>query len=165
MTNPIHFFGAASSVVNGVTGKITETINHKESQRTARLHSRLGAATDCVDCFQQIITAYKEYQVVAQQERTKRREIEAWEKATLAEIQMKRDSLISYLERSFDEREKNFQALFQSVDQAIASGDNQQLGLVLHAIVELAKSNPFKNLADLSTVQAALANPDHVWEL
>ena len=45
------------------------------------------------------------------------------------------------------------------------SGDNQQLGLALHAIVELARSNPFKDLADLSTVQAALADPDHVWEL
>ena len=45
------------------------------------------------------------------------------------------------------------------------SGDNQQLGLALHAIVELAKSNPFRDLASLTTVKAALDDPDHVWEL
>ncbi len=47
----------------------------------------------------------------------------------------------------------------------MASGDNQQLSLALDAIVELAKSSPFKELADLSTVKAALDDPDHVWEL
>jgi hypothetical protein len=42
---------------------------------------------------------------------------------------------------------------------------NQQLGLALHAVVELAQSSPFKNLADLSTVKAALDDPNHVWEI
>ena len=68
-------------------------------------------------------------------------------------------------EHSFDERTKNFHSLFQTADRAMSSGDNQQLGLALHAIVELAKSSPFKDLADLSTVKAALDDPDHVWEL
>ncbi|NMG07486.1 hypothetical protein DP117_11585 [Brasilonema sp. UFV-L1] len=112
----------------------------------------------------EIVQAWTEYLKIAEEEKTKRREIEAWEKITLAEIKAKRDFLVGYLECSFDERAKNFQSLFQAVDQAMSSGDNQQLGLALHAIVELAKSSPFKDLADLSTVKAALDNPDHVWK-
>jgi|GEM_PF-6722037 len=34
-----------------------------------------------------------------------------------------------------------------------------------YAILELAKSSPFKDLADLSIVKVALDDPNHVWEL
>lgn len=116
-------------------------------------------------CLNEIVQAWSEYSRIAEEETTKRRKIEAWEKVTLAEIQMKRDFLVGYLERSFDERAINFKSLFQAVDQAMLSGDNQQLGLALDAIVDLEQSSPFKDLADLFTVQTALADPNHVWEL
>lgn len=56
------------------------------------------------ECLQQIVSAYTEYMKVAEQERTKRREIEAWEKTTIAQINAQRDLLMAYLEQSFDER-------------------------------------------------------------
>lgn len=116
-------------------------------------------------CLNEVVRAWTEYSTIREQEKTKRSEIEAWEKLDLAEIKVKRDFLIGYLDRSFDERSTNFELLFQTVDRAISSNDTQQLCLTLHAIVELAKSSPFKDLADLSTVKAALDDPDHVWEL
>lgn len=125
----------------------------------------LGELISPTQCLNDIVNTWTNYLRISEEEKTKRREIEAWEKATLAEIKAKQDILIGYLEHSFDERAKNFQLLFQRVDQSMISGDNQQLALVLHTIVELAKSSPFKDLADLSTVQLALNNPDHVWEL
>jgi hypothetical protein len=125
----------------------------------------VAAFTSPVQCLNDVIQAWTEYLTVVEEEKTKRQNIEAWEKVTLAEIETKRDFLIGYLELAFDERAKNFQSLFQKVDQAISVGDNQMLGSTLEAIVELAKSNPFKDLADLSTIKAALDNPDHVWEL
>jgi hypothetical protein len=123
------------------------------------------AFTAPAQCLNDVVQAWTEYLKIAEEEKTKRREIEKWEKITLAEIKAKRDLLIGYLERSFDERSKNFQALFQTVDQAMLSGNNQQLGLTLHAIVELAQSSPFRDLAELSAVKVALNDPDHVWEL
>ncbi len=45
----------------------------------------------------------------------------------------------------------------------MASGNNEQLASVLHSITEIAKSSPFKELANLASVQAALDNPDHEW--
>lgn len=116
------------------------------------------------ECFRDVIEAYTEYKIVAEQEQTKRRGIEAWEKATIANIQAKRDALIEYLEGSFDERAKNFYFLFKKVDEAIAMGDNNQLALAMTSITEIAKSSPFKDLANLTSVRTALDDPDHEWE-
>ena len=91
--------------------------------------------------------------------------IKAWENQKLAEIKTNRGFLIRYLERSFDERAKNFSSMFDLVDKAIASGNNEQLALSIHAIVELAKSSPFQDLVNLSQVKAALIDPDHIWEI
>ncbi|MGA9382961.1 MAG: hypothetical protein WBV73_29725 [Phormidium sp.] len=116
-------------------------------------------------CLRAIVDAYTEYKIVAEQEQTKRREIAAWEKATVANIQAQRDALIKYLELSFDERAKNFTFLFEKVDQAIADGNPNQLALAINSITEIAKASPFKDLADLSFVQAALEDPDHEWTI
>jgi hypothetical protein len=116
-------------------------------------------------CLDQVVQAYLECKRIIETETTKRREIEAWEKTKLAEIQAQRDLLIGYLEQSFDERSQNFKSLFQLVDQALANGDNQQLALTLDSIINLAKSSPFKDLADLAKVKEALKSSDHVWEL
>jgi hypothetical protein len=115
-------------------------------------------------CLNDVVRAWTDYLKIAEEEKTKRGEIEVWEKVTLAEIEAKREFLIGYLDRSFDERATNFQFLFQTIDRAMSAGDNQQLGMTLNAIVELARSNPFKDLADLSSVKAALDDPDYVWE-
>jgi hypothetical protein len=116
------------------------------------------------ECFRDVVEAYTEYKIVAEQEQTKRRGIEAWEKVTISDIQAKRDALIEYLEGSFDERAKNFYFLFKKVDEAIAIGDNNQLALAMTSITEIAKSSPFKDLADLTSVKTALDEPDHEWE-
>jgi len=115
------------------------------------------------ECFQQMVSAYTDYLKIAEQEKTKRREIEAWEKEAIAKINAQRDLLITYLDRSFDERAENFRALFNVVDKAMSSGNNEQLALTLNEITEIAKSSPFKELANLTSVRAALDDPDHEW--
>jgi ribonucleotide reductase alpha subunit len=116
------------------------------------------------ECLQQIVSAYTEYKIIAEQEQTKRREIDACERQTIAKINAQRDLLMAYLNRSFDERADNFRALFNVVDRAMTAGNNEQLALALHSITELAKSSPFKELANLASVRAALDDPDHEWE-
>lgn len=121
------------------------------------------ATINPTETLQQIVWAYTDYLKIAEQERTKRREIEAWEKATIADINKTRDFLMDYLDRSFDERADNFRALFDIVDRAIAADNNQQLALALHSITEIAKSSPFKELANLASVRKALDDPNHEW--
>ncbi|WP_235018513.1 hypothetical protein [Tolypothrix sp. NIES-4075] len=74
-----------------------------------------------------------------------------------------RDLLIAYLDRYADERAENFRALFKVVDSAIASNNNEQLALTLNSITQIAKSSPFRELANLTSVRAALDDPDHKW--
>ena len=115
-------------------------------------------------CFNQLVDAYTEYQRVVQEEHTKRRKIAAWEKVAVAAIEQRRDVMMQFLDRSFDERAENFRQFFALADQAIASGSNDQLTAVLTSIVELAKTSPFNDLADLAKVEAALDDPDQTWE-
>ncbi|MBE8969199.1 hypothetical protein IQ277_24140 [Nostocales cyanobacterium LEGE 12452] len=115
------------------------------------------------ECLQQMVSAYTEYKIIAEQEQTKRREIEAWENETITKINAQRELLMAYLDRSFDERAENFRALFAVVDNAIASGNNEQLAITLNSITEIAKSSPFKDLANLASVRAALDDPNHEW--
>jgi ribonucleotide reductase alpha subunit len=115
------------------------------------------------ECLQQMVSTYTDYLKVAEQEKTKRREIEAWEKETITKINAQRELLMAYLDRSFDERAENFRALFAVVDNAIASGNNDQLALTLNSITEIAKSSPFKDLANLASVRSALDDPNHEW--
>ncbi|MDZ8024068.1 MAG: hypothetical protein RMX97_05190 [Nostoc sp. DedQUE11] len=115
------------------------------------------------ECLEQMVSAYTDYLKVAEEEQTNRRNIDAWEKETITKINAQRDLLMAYLDRSFDERAKNFHALFAVVDNAIASGNNEQLALTLNSITEIAKSSPFKDLANLASVRAALDDPDHEW--
>ncbi len=116
------------------------------------------------ESLERIVEAYSEYMKIAEEEQTKRRGIQAWEKTTITKIQAQRDLLMEYLERSFDERANNFSQMFDVVDRAIATGNNEQLALILDSITRLAQSSPFKDLANLSSVRAALDDPDHEWQ-
>lgn len=115
-------------------------------------------------CFSQLVDAYAEYQRVVQEERTKRRDIAAWEKTALAEIEQRRDVMMQFLDRSFNERAENFKDFFALADQAISVGNNDRLAVVLASIVELAQTSPFQDLTDLAKMEAALDDPDHTWE-
>lgn len=116
-------------------------------------------------CVGNVVSAYTEYLKIAEQEQTKRQQIQTWEQTNLAQIVTLRSALITYLERAFDERKIYFQEAFIRIDQAMAQGDNQQLALLLDNMVQVAQSSPFKDLANLAQVQAALADPNHVWEI
>ena len=124
---------------------------------------RLNEVVNPAECLQQMVSAYTEYMKVAQQEQTKRRKIDAWEQTTIAKISAQRNLLMEYLDRSFDERAENFRSLFCVVDRALTAGNNEQLALALNSITEIAKSSPFKDLANLASVRAALDDPDHEW--
>ncbi|PYE51995.1 hypothetical protein [Deinococcus yavapaiensis] len=111
---------------------------------------------------QGIVEAWREYAVTAEQERTKRHHIEAWRDATLASIASTRAVMSTYLERSFDERRSNFEHLFAALDKAQDASDLQGLQVVLAGILELVKTNPFKDLAEF---QEQLKNPAFVLDL
>ncbi|MEH2120375.1 hypothetical protein [Nostoc sp.] len=155
--------GGICTAVNATKSLASIVASYKQIGEQERTKRREIAALEKTQCFDIVASAYTEYKLIAKQEQTNRREIEAWEKETITKINAQRELLMAYLDRSFDERAENFRALFVVVDNAIASGNNDQLALTLNSITEIAKSSPFKDLANLASVRAALDDPDHEW--
>ncbi len=123
-----------------------------------------GSISSPTECVNKVVSECAEYLKIAEQEKTKRREIDKWERESLSRIKVQRDLLMKYLDRSFDERSENFRSLFCIVDQALLSGNNEQLAIALHAMTEIAKSSPFKEISNLTSVRTALNDSQHKWK-
>lgn len=129
-----------------------------------------GTAVHAVLDPMQVVDAVKEIVLMAGEVRkfeeaqvTVRVGIAAERDVALARIEAQKAALLTYLEKSFDERRENFQALFRVVDEALANDNMQALALGLKSVIELADSSPFKDLATIDSTAAALADPDHTW--
>ena len=113
----------------------------------------------------QIIKAYADWRKIAKEEETKRQRISAEERMVIHQINAQRDILMTYLERSFDERRENFQQLFGVLDRAIDTGDTANVAATLGSIVELAQSSPFKDIASVQAVRNVLADQNSEYEI
>ncbi len=82
-------------------------------------------------------------------ERTKRMQIDADTKLAEQRIAAARDAFAAYLDRSFDERARTFDKLFANVDRALADRDVEMVAVHLNAVVKLAESSAFKDLASV----------------
>ncbi len=100
---------------------------------------------------------------VIQEEGTKRTAIDAQRQVMLAQIDARRDIFITYLERSFDERAVNFDALFTRLEAACTAGNSADIATILGAITALAAKSPFADLHDLDLVKANLGDADYEW--
>jgi hypothetical protein len=97
-------------------------------------------------------------------QKTKRKEIEAKRDIIVEKIHSQKEIILSYLDKSFDERRENFSKLFSLVDNAITNNNIQQLAMGLDSINKLAASSPFKELASLDTTKLALHDESHEWD-
>lgn len=96
---------------------------------------------------------------------TKREEIRANRDARIKQLEAQRDIILNYLDRSFDERRYLFEKHFKIVDHALMTGNTEELTLSLQTINDLAKSSPFKALADLGNVQNTLNQPNSTFDI
>lgn len=124
-----------------------------------------AGALGALDALEKVVTAYRDYKIVAEQEATKREDIRARRDVELARIQAHRDLLMGYLDRSFDERRENFAQLFRMADNALARGAPAELGQVLQSITQLAAASPFRALADVASTRAALMDASKEWDV
>ncbi|MCK5929052.1 MAG: hypothetical protein KAG80_12730 [Nocardioides sp.] len=101
---------------------------------------------------------------VHEEEETKRAQIAADAETRIAEIHARRDLFLTYLDKTFDEREALFERLFDRLDQAL-SHDPSSAGEILGSITALALKSPFADLRDPVAVRAKLADSDAEWEV
>ena len=96
---------------------------------------------------------------------TKRAVIESQRQQALANIEAKKQLLMIYLERTFDERKEIFKQKFRVLDDALRNRDNSKLSIVLESINRLAASSPFKDLVSIEKTSDALQDKNTVWDL
>ncbi len=112
----------------------------------------------------EVLGAVDRWVAITQGGRTDRARIAAWETVTTTEIHAKRDVLLAYLTRTFDEREQNFRELFQILDIAINTAPSA-VADILAAITTLATASPLAEIGNLDHVRTALADPRHQWDV
>lgn len=95
--------------------------------------------------------------------RTERARIEAESRAHLERVRAFRHVVVEYLDRAFDERKNNFDALFARLDLAMERGDPQVAVATLEAMVDIAKHSPLQDLADAGRFQRAIEDKDTDW--
>ncbi len=122
----------------------------------------LLTGAEAVGVIKEIVGAVGEWVRTVEQGRAKRADIAAKEAATLAAIAADRDVLLTYLDRSFDERKDNFKQLFTALDDAIRNNP-AAVADVLGAITTLAVRSPFADLADAPSVLARLNDKGSEW--
>jgi len=123
-----------------------------------------AVSLDAQGTLELIVNSWREAKLSMEEQRTRRQEIAARENVALAEIRALQELLMTALERTFDERHRNFGELFARADRALEQGDPATLAAVMSAVTTLAASSPFRDLESLEATRAALQRRKS-WEI
>ena len=121
--------------------------------------------TEVVAALSVLAQAAQETTKYVLEQEVKREEIRAKKEVAIHQINAISEGVKLYLEKTFDERSAIFSKQFECIDEALKKGDNELLAITLNNINSLATSSPFKNLADINSVQHALGNGDTEWDI
>lgn len=109
-----------------------------------------------------------DYLRLKEEAKTKRVAIEKAAQVKIEHIRAQRDVLLFYLDKSFEERRRNFEELFYRLDKASEKNTPESLkemALILGSILELAKTSPFKDIATPEKFLDFLNDPTTTFEL
>ena len=92
--------------------------------------------------FDNLVSAWKECTIVAEQEKTKRENIRAFRDVNVKAIEENSALLKRYLEHSFAERAFVIQEMFNRLDKNLEQGNMQAASDAISAIVSITKESP-----------------------
>lgn len=124
-----------------------------------------GAVIDPSQVLQLIVAVASDWAKEVQRARVERADIAAWEKVQTDKIRSQREVLLKALDLTFDERRENFRRMFDGLDRAMDGGDASQAASLLESITDLARTSPFKELANVQIIASELKRPDQVWDV
>jgi len=158
-----------NKTINAASGSLVKTNIGRSIAKTVKrtvpqVSKEVLKHVNPTEALRLLVDAYRECIVTREVEQTKRRQIAFEERAAIEEITAKREILMEYLDKSFDERKKNFARLFDTLDRAIENINTEVTAYTLISIIELGKSSPFKDLGSVSEVRKALEDPNKRFE-
>lgn len=92
-----------------------------------------------------------------EEQKTERARIKEESKQIIEQLHIQRDFLISYLDKTFDERKSQFDYYFKALDKAVEANNPQLMAMCLNSISTLALSSPFRPLIEAQKQYAELA--------
>lgn len=92
-----------------------------------------------------------------EEQRTERTRIKEESKQIIEQLHIQRDFLMSYLDKTFDERKCQFDHFFKALDKAVEANNPQLMAMCLNSISTLALSSPFRPLIEAQKQYAELA--------
>jgi len=96
-----------------------------------------------------IVTAWRDYKMVAEQEKTKRFGIAAMRDVKLKELNDKREFMELYLVETFKERRSVVSEMLTRLDQGIESGNDHLIELALATIQDTLRQSPLRDIGKL----------------
>ena len=103
---------------------------------------------------------YVELEKAREEYKTERDRIQADKEKALDQIAAIKDVLMTYLNRSFDERAIMIKQNFEVIDTAIANNNMEVLAITVQSVNTLVAQSPFKALVDLAQVRRELLSND-----
>ncbi len=125
----------------------------------------LISSTDVMSTINNLLDTVKEVSKFTEEQKTRRTEIRAATEIKIKEINAMKDVIMAYLDKTFDERSLIFKKQFDIIDIALEKGDVNMLSIGLNSINDLAKSSPFKALADINNVKKQLSQKNTTWDI
>jgi len=101
------------------------------------------------EAFKLLVGAWKEYNITAAQEKTKRASINAQRDITIKTIEENSAILKLYLEKVFAERSHVIKGMFDCLDKGLISGNADMISLTIAAIVDVTKQSPLPAAREL----------------
>lgn len=105
--------------------------------------------TNVTSAFSRLLEARQEYRRIAEQEKTKRHAIDAWEKVRLQELKNQQVILQQYLDATFSERRHVIDGFFNALDQGLESGNLELIDKAISGIVDIVKESPLRQVDNL----------------
>ncbi|MDI1433253.1 hypothetical protein [Polyangium sorediatum] len=129
------------------------------------LLAKVVVPLDALKLLTEVVASVAMMHRTTQEEQTKRAHIEAQVLVKIEAVSSMREVLIDYLARSFDERRGLFDELFSRLGEAAEVRDVKMAASILGGIVEIARSNPLGDLAELSTIADLLGKDGAEWKI
>lgn len=144
---------------------VIDVVDHNDTYFENMLQKLQEAANDGVKdpksamiALQTLTQCAQEVIVYCEDQENKRAEILTKRDEVVTKINLVTAQVKDYLEKTFDERNKQFVAQFDNLDKALVDGNAEMLTSTVTGINHLVSAGTFKELADAGQMQQSLAS-------
>ena len=96
-----------------------------------------------------LVNAYQENHRITQEQKTIRANIKAQKEVKIEEIRQKAQLIREYFKNTFDERRNNFDKMFDGLEEALKSSNNEALVIYSNMIIATAQNSPLSGVRNL----------------